>query len=186
MSNMLPRLELQHMGPPLQQALAARVQRLGYLGEWFKCAAHAPDVLLSFMHFTDALKAALPDRLSQLVILTVATRLENAYERNQHERLALRNGHGREWIQAVERLQPATGAQLTTAERAVQTFVLAAVELGARDTQKEFDAMLPHLSRAEAMALVMLVGRYVAHSIGVQALGLQPPVPSIFEGDLNP
>jgi hypothetical protein len=33
---------------------------------------------------------------------------------------------------------------------------------------------------AQAMAIAMLAGRYVAHARVVNTLGLQPPVPSIF------
>jgi alkylhydroperoxidase family enzyme len=176
----IPRLELEQMTPQLQQALQPRVRRLGYLGEWFKCAAHAPDVLLAFMRFTDELKEALPDRVSEVAILTIATALDNAYERNQHERLAVRTGYGRDWVAAVERLEP-DAAALSPLERAVQRFALAVVRTGGRDTRAEFGALHQHLSPAETIALLMLVGRYVTHSIGVQALGLQPPVPSIFE-----
>ncbi len=39
-------------------------------------------------------------------MLTTATLMENAYERNQHERLCVRLGLGREWIREVERLAP--------------------------------------------------------------------------------
>ena len=63
-----------------------RVERLGYLGEFFQCAANVPDALLAFDVFTAALKRALPDRVTEVVALTVATRLGNAYERHQHER----------------------------------------------------------------------------------------------------
>src|SRR5262249_13437703 len=82
--------------------LAARIKRLGYLGEFFKCAAHQPDALVSFMAFTEDLKRALPDRITEVVALTVSTVLENAYERHQHERLCLKLGFGADWIQAVE------------------------------------------------------------------------------------
>jgi hypothetical protein len=39
--------------------------------------------------FTESLKAALPDRLVEIVALTAASHADNAYERVQHERLAL-------------------------------------------------------------------------------------------------
>src|SRR5215470_7455189 len=106
MSDRIPRLGLDAMPPALADALRPRVQRLGYLGEFFQCAANAPDALLAFHQFTEALKAALPERVTEVVALTVATRLGNAYERHQHERLCRRLGLSDEWIRAVEALRP--------------------------------------------------------------------------------
>src|ERR1700730_444279 len=101
MSAKIGRLEMAELAPALQQALAARVKRLGYLGEFFKCAGHQPDVLLPFMAMTDALKEALPDRLAEIGALTVAVMMGNVYERNQYERLSEKLGFGRDWIAAA-------------------------------------------------------------------------------------
>lgn len=95
MSDRIPRLEMADMRADLADYLTPRVERLRYLGELFKCAGHAPDVLLQFMHFTDALKQALPDRLTELGALTVASYMENRYERHQHERLSVKLGFPR-------------------------------------------------------------------------------------------
>ena len=88
MSKRIPRLEMNELAPNVQETLAARVKRLGYLGEFFKCSGHNPDVLVSFMEMTEALKEALPDRLTEVGALTVAGAMGNAYERHQHERLS--------------------------------------------------------------------------------------------------
>ena len=176
------RLELDAMQADLQSYLKPRVARLRYLGELFKCMAHAPKVLLSFMHFTDALKDALPDRLAEVAVLTTATLMDNRYERNQHERLCIRLGYTPEWIEAVERLAPTTEAgPLTAVENAVQRYVMAAVETRGLKAQREFAEVLEAVGESQAVALVMLVGRYITHAIAVNTLGLAPPVPSIFE-----
>ena len=52
MSKRIPRLEMNELAPNVQETLAARVKRLGYLGEFFKCSGHNPDVLVSFMEMT--------------------------------------------------------------------------------------------------------------------------------------
>lgn len=52
---------------PLRGELAARVERLGYLGGFFSVAAHQPDPLLHFNRFTESLKDGLPGRLSEVV-----------------------------------------------------------------------------------------------------------------------
>jgi hypothetical protein len=96
MSDTIPRLEMDNLREDVAQYLEPRVKRLGYLGELFKCAGNAPDVILTFMHFTDALKEGLPDRMTELGALTVAGYMENCYERHQHERLSEKLGFPRQ------------------------------------------------------------------------------------------
>ena len=105
MSTTIPRLELDALRSDLVAYLKPRVERLGYLGEMFKCAGNAPDATLQFMHFTDALKETLPDRLTELGALTVASFMDNRYERHQHERLSVKLGFAREWIAQVNALE---------------------------------------------------------------------------------
>ena len=71
---MIPRLAADALPQNLAVMLRPRVERLGYLGEFFRCAAHQPAALVSFMAFTENLKHALPDRLTETVALTVSTR----------------------------------------------------------------------------------------------------------------
>ncbi|MBA2411570.1 MAG: hypothetical protein H0V63_01920 [Burkholderiaceae bacterium] len=182
MSKRIPRLALEQMPGELAQYLrSTKVDRLGYLGEFFQCTAHNADVLMSFMAFTDALGRALPKNLTEVSALTVAGLMDNAYERNQHERLCEKLGLSSEWIAAVERLQPDAAVELADAERAVQRYVIAAIERRGIGVESEFEAMLDHLSPAQAMAVAMLAGRYVAHALVVNTLALKPPVASIFD-----
>lgn len=177
----IPRMELDAMREDLQAYLRPRVARLKYLGELFKCAAHAPGVLLSFMRFTDELKDALPDRITETAVLTTATLMSNRYERNQHERLSIRLGYGADWIAEVEACKPEAATRMAEDERAVQRYVIAAVETRGLAATRPFDEMSEILGAAQAMAVVMLVGRYITHALTVNTLGLAPPVPSIFE-----
>src|SRR5258705_13167417 len=125
MSKKIPRLEMDELAANVQATLAARVKRLGYLGEFFKCSGHNPDVLVSFMEMTEALKHALPDRLTEVGSLTVAGIMDNAYERNQHERLSEKLGFGRDWVEAVNRLEPDQPGPMSEDERAVQALAIA-------------------------------------------------------------
>ncbi|WP_244186443.1 carboxymuconolactone decarboxylase family protein [Paraburkholderia steynii] len=165
----------------LAEYLGPRVKRLGYLGELFKCAGNAPDVILQFMHFTDSLKEALPDRLTELGALTVAGYMQNDYERNQHERLSVKLGFSKEWIAAVNALKPNEVATLSEVERAAQRYALAALQTRGLGADAEFAALSAQLPPSQAMAFVMLIGRYVTHALVVNTLHLRPPVPSIFE-----
>ena len=106
MSQRIPRLEMAEFDPRIAEMLKPRVERLKYLGEFFKCTAHVPDVLYHFSQMTEALKEALPDRLTEVVALTVACTMDNAYELHQHERLSVRLGFGEDWVRAVERCAP--------------------------------------------------------------------------------
>jgi alkylhydroperoxidase family enzyme len=183
MSGRIPRLEMEQLAPEVQQTLAARVKRLGYLGEFFKCSGHNPPVLVSFMEMTEALKDALPDRLTEVGSLTVAVLMNNDYERHQHERLSEKLGFGREWIGAVNRLDPDAPGPMSEDERAVQKLAIALVKRRGHDVTPELEAAIDRIGPAQAMAVLFLIGRYVMHAYVVNALNLAPPVPSIFAGE---
>jgi hypothetical protein len=169
------------MPPELSAMLRPRVERLGYLGEFFRCAAHQPRALASFMTWTEDLKAALPDKLAEVVALTVSRRLDNPYERVQHERLCLRLGFGEPWVRQAEALQPESAAALGEDERAVQRLVLAVLERTGHNTAQELDAVVRTVGHEKAIAVLMLIGRYATHALMVNSLGLAPPVPSPLE-----
>ena len=142
MSTLIPRLEMTMLAPKVQDALAPRVKRLGYLGEFFKCSGHVPDVLAPFMEMTEALKEALPDALTEVGALTVTTFTGNAYERHQHERLCEKLGFARNWIVAVLNLAPDAPGPLNDTERAVQRLVLAVLRGHGRKSGPELDAVI--------------------------------------------
>lgn len=185
MSKRIPRLEMNQLALIAQEALAARVKRLGYLGEFFKCSGHQPDVLVPFMEMTEALKVALPDRLTETGALTVAVVMRNRYERVQHERLSEKLGFGHAWIAAVLALEPDAPGPMTDAERSVQKLVLAVLDRNGHDVREELDAVIDHIGHEQAIAVLFLIGRYVTHAYIVNALDLAPPVPSIF-GEKQP
>ena len=182
----IPRLEIDAMSPELASYLAPRVKRLGYLGELFKVGAHAPDVTLSFMHFTDALKDALPFDITEAVVLTVATLMRNRYELHQHERLCLRNGMTREWLREVEALEPEQAILMSDGQRAAQRYAIVLVRSQGHAAGREFDALAAHFTPPQAMAIAFLVGRYITHALVVNSLDLAPPVPSVFEDGFTP
>ncbi len=177
MSERIPRVRFEDLPAALAAALRGRVERLGYLGEFFQCAANVPDVLLAFHELTDALKRAMPERVTEVVALTVATRLDNAYERHQHERLCQRLGYGDAWIRAVEALDTEA---LPDVDAAVQRLVLAALARHGHAVDAELDAVIERLGAPAAIAVLISIGRYVTHSLVVNALALAAPVPSIF------
>jgi alkylhydroperoxidase family enzyme len=181
MSKQIPRLEMTDLAPQVQKTLAARVKRLGYLGEFFKCSGHNPDVLVSFMEMTEALKEALPDKLTEVGALSVAGAMGNAYERNQHERLSEKLGFGRDWVADVNKLDPEGAGLLTPEERAVQRLALDVVARKGHHVEDDLEALIDRVGPEKAMAVLFLIGRYVMHAYIVNALNLAPPVPSIFE-----
>jgi alkylhydroperoxidase family enzyme len=174
MSSRIPRLPTEEMLPELSAFLAPRVQRLGYLGEFFQCTAHQPEALLSFLEFTEHLKHALPDRLTEVVVLSVAVMLKSDYERIQHERLCVKLGFDPEWIDAVESLC-GKAPTLTREEQVVQQFTLVAVQRNGHDTVCELESMIDVIGVERAIAVMMLIGRYISHSLIVNSLNLSPP-----------
>lgn len=186
MSDRIARLGLEELAPELAEKLRPRLERLGYLGEFFACAGHQPAALAGFVDFTEALKQALPARLTQLVALSVAGELGNDYERNQHERLALRLGLERAWIAAVNERDPEHASAFDATDRAAQALALAVVRRSGRDVAGELADVVDRVGAEQAVGVLLLIGRYVAHALFVNALGIRPPVPSIFEDGFEP
>jgi len=178
MSASIPRLEMQDLRPDLAEFLQPRVKRLNYLGEFFKVTGHVPDVLLPFLQFTEALKDALPNNLTEAAVFTVATWAKNDYERHQHERLALKLGFSEAWIRDAERLDPDSAGELSEAEKATQRYALACLERFGKDCGGEFAALVEAVGHEQAIAVAFLVGRYSPHAMVVNTLALAPPVPS--------
>lgn len=181
MSKLIPRLQMEQFPPDLAASLQAKVQRLKYLGEFFQCMAHQPKALLSFNTLTEDLKHALPDNVTELVALTVAGLMQNHYERHQHERLSVKLGFDREWVREVNALAPPRAKRMRDEERVVQGFVMAVISRRGQGVEQEFDAVVNAVGTQHAVAIVMLIGRYVMHALIANALALKPPVPSIFE-----
>jgi hypothetical protein len=175
MSSKIPRFSQSEMPPALASTLAPRVKRLGYLGEFFQCTAHQPAALLSFIEFTENLKHALPDNLTEVVALSIAVYMENAYERIQHERLALKLGFSRDWLQEVLSLGANGYNHLSQVERVVQHLALCVAQRGGRNTTAELDAVVEAVGPAQAIAVLMLIGRYMSHAVMVNSLNLAPP-----------
>lgn len=180
-SGQVPRVELEDFPESVSSRLMPRIKRLGYLGEFFKCSVHQPEALAAFIDFTEAGKGSLPNRLVELIALTCANWMGNAYERNQHERLSVRLGFGRDWVAAVNLLKPEEAPALSAEERRLQRLVLTVLESRGKAAQAPFADCVRELGPERAMAVLMVIGRYVVHGLIVNTLDLKPPVPSIFE-----
>ena len=175
----VPLICIDDLDPIVRQRLQSKIDRLGYLGAFFQLTAHQPEALAAFIDYTDATKRALPDDLAEVVALTVATATDNDYERHQHERLSVVLGLGRQWVAAVELLDPDT-ADLTPKQRATQRWVLAVLKDHGRGSQSELNGLVSGLGPKQAIAVTLMCGRYVAHATIANSFGIQPPVPSIF------
>lgn len=164
--------------PDLADLLRPKVERLNYLGEFFQCTGHQPRALISFYALTEDLKEALPDNLTELVALTIAAKMNNAYERVQHERLSLNLGFSEAWVREVIALKAKTGGQLSETELLVQQLVIVMLERGGHETEPELEQVIKAIGHKEAVAVLMLVGRYVMHALIANCLALKPPVSS--------
>jgi alkylhydroperoxidase family enzyme len=182
MSDLIPRLSMAELDSQLAEVLRPKVERLNYLGEFFQCTAHQPKALISFHVLTEELKKALPDNLTEVVALTIATKMKNDYERVQHERLALKLGFSEAWVREVISLEAKKAGKLSPEEVLVQRFVTAVLERNGHDTTAEFDSVIEALGYKDAVAVLMLVGRYVMHALIANCLALQPPVTSPLGG----
>jgi alkylhydroperoxidase family enzyme len=175
MSDQIPRLTAKEMPPALASFLSPRIERLGYLGEFFQCTAHQPEALLSFLQFTEHLKHALPANLTEIVALSVAVLMDNDYERVQHERLCRKLGFSAEWLREVLNLGAGDQQSLTQEEIVVQRLAISVAQRGGRNTTPELEAVAHSIGPAQAIAVLMLIGRYMSHALIVNTLNLAPP-----------
>jgi len=166
------------LDPKLAELLRPKFERLNYLGEFFQYTGHQPRALISFYTLTEDLKEALPDNLTELVALTVAALMDNAYERVQHERLALKLGLSEAWIREVLSLQTSNAGERSDPEVLVQKLALAVVERRGQNTNTELEAVIEAIGHKEAIAVLMVIGRYVMHALIANCLALEPPVSS--------
>jgi len=181
MSQGIPRLPAQDLIPELREMLGPKMDRLGYLGEFFQCTAHQPQVLMSFITLTEELKQALPNHLTEVVALSVAALLKNDYERVQHERLSLKLGFGEPWVRDVLSLKPEGRSSLGEEDRLVQKLVIGVVRKNGHDSGQELEEVILATGHEKAVAVLMLIGRYVMHALIANCLNLAPPVPSPLE-----
>jgi AhpD family alkylhydroperoxidase len=174
-------LEFDELDEDLKSKLGSRVERLGYLGEFFQVGAVQPTALGHFIEFTEALKDALPAREVEVIALTVSTRTGNDYERVQHEQLARRIGMTDSEIEALGRGHITAAQGFSEAECAVADLAQAVVAAGGKGCPSAYQRVREVTDDASAVALLMMSARYVAHSAISCTWCLEPPVPSIFD-----
>ena len=179
----VPPLRFDELAPELRRRLQPKVDRLGYLGDFFAYAGHQPAALAAFIDFTESLKAGLPFRVTEVVALTVAARTRNTYERVQHERLALANGCDAAWVREVLACRPDDHGSLRPEERGVQRLALAALEGGGHGAGAPFAALVDLLGHEAAVGVLLTIGRYAAHALVANVLELEAPVASPIEID---
>ncbi len=160
----------------LQEKLAARVQRLGYLGAFFAYAGYQPAALGAFIDFTEALKSALPFPRAELVALTVARLMGNDYELEQHIRLCTVQNMPREWIDELAAPQSrGEGSALEASERKLVAFIEASVEHRGKVDRSMFAEIVAQEGASGAIGLLLMVSRYVAHATVSNVLALRSP-----------
>lgn len=168
----VPLVGAHELPEPLAERLAPRMQRLGYLGAFFAYAAHQPDALAGFIDFTESLKKTLPVDLAEVVALSVAGALHSGYELAQHKRLATRLGLADEWVGAVLDGPPDV---LDAAQTAVRDLTSAVLAHGGHRARPPFERVVNLLGPADAIGVLLLIGRYVAHAHVANTLELTDP-----------
>lgn len=181
MSDRIPRIEFEDLDPALKEVFRPRVERLGYLGEFFRVMGAAPETLGGFYTITESLKKVLPDNFIEIVSLTLSAKHGNLYEQYQNEQLSLKLGLTKEWV--AEALTPNVGPDslFTPEEKAVQRFASAVAERTGQDVEQELDDLITAIGSEKTVAVMWLIGRTMTHALISNTLKLAPPVKSIFD-----
>lgn len=177
--HLVPRIAFEDIEPKLKELFRPRVERLGYLGEFFRVMSAQPETMLGYFTITESLKKALPDNFTEIISLSISSRLGNLYEQYQNEQLSRKLGFSDEWIREALEGQGAT--QLFDAkEKAVQDYAIAAAMRSGQNVEKEFEALVQAVGPEQAIAVVWLVIRTISHAVISNTLQLAAPVKSIF------
>lgn len=186
MTDKIRKLSFEELPPAIADRLAAKYERLGYLGEFFARTAHQPEALGAFIDFTNLSKGALNQRVVELIALTVATMQDVAYEKNQHERLSVKLGFGKDWVRDVERLVPEESVHLDQIEQRIQRYVVDAVRQNGVGVTHQLDRVVEAIGCDDTVAVMFVMARYVAHALLVNSMNIESPVPSIFDDEKGP
>jgi hypothetical protein len=180
-SDIVPRIEFEDIEPGLKELFRPRVERLGYLGEFFRVMSACPETMKGFFTITESLKKELPDNLSQLISVALSSRLGNTYEQYQNERLSLKLGLSQEWVRSALGSVDDPASVLTPEEKAVQRYAIAAGQGIGRGVEDEFKALVAAVGPRKAIAVMWLVARTISHAMISNTLHLASPVTSIFD-----
>jgi hypothetical protein len=183
MSSKIPLLKFDELPDAIAARLQIKYERLGYLGEFFARTAHQEKALAAFIDFTDAAKGALDMSLVELIALTIAEHKNVAYERNQHERLSVKLGFGHDWIRAVQAMNPQgpEARVLSETQRVVQEYIIQALESDGHEASPALDRVVMLLGHEDAVAVMMVMARYVGHALMINSMKIAAPVASIFQ-----
>lgn len=175
---MSTKLSLDEMPAELQELLSPRVERLGYLGEFFQYASLQPESLAHFIRWTETLKEALNHRLVEAIALTIASRTNNEYEQVQHERLALKTGFSEEEIRCLIDPRAPSCATLTREELAAAALAGCIVDGLGTGCEPALLRLTRLVGEEEAVGCLMMAARYLAHAVMSNTWRLRAPVPS--------
>lgn len=182
MTTALPKLtSLDGFDPGLASILRPTVERLGYLGEFFQLLAPAPQPMIGFIEHGKAVRALLSNGVSEVVALAVCSAIGDRYERIQHERLALTLGFSPDWIAAACGKEGLSEELLAPDERKARRLALAMLRDHGRGVADELRAVVEELGAERTLAVLWLVTRFITIATLCLTLGVQLPVPSIFE-----
>ena len=176
-------LTLEEMTPELREVIEPRVQRLGYLGDFFRYTGHQPQALRAALEYAGVLRQAVPPRLAEIIVLTVSARTRNRYEQVQHEPLAARAGLSHVEIRALVSGAVSACQSFDLADRAAADLAEAAAEGDRQASIHALAALCEHTSAEVGIGALMMAGHYLGFSFVANALPLTLPVESSVSGD---
>jgi len=183
MTGTIPSLNFDELPELISDRLRSKYERLGYLGEFFAKTAHQEKALAAFIDFTEASKSALEMPLVELIALTIAHSMDVPYERNQHELLSVKLGFTKDWVRAVELLNPShpDASPLSEQQCSVQRYIIDALETNGHGATDSLNEVVIAIGHEAAVAVMMVMARYVGHALMVSSMDIESPVASIFE-----
>lgn len=176
----LPRLTFDDLPTRAQDAVRARYERLGYLGEIFSLVGNNESSLVGLLAFADSAGAGTDATHREILALSISSVNGALSEVYQHEHRSLKIGMTKRQVAAIERLDPADPDIDDDASVVLQLGV--AVARGEWTTARSaLNTAADRFGADVAVALLMQAGYYVMVNAVGHVLELSPPVSSIFD-----
>ena len=147
-------------------------------GQLYARAACQPEALARLVDWSETLRTAVPPRMAQAIALTVSVRAGSAYQRLEHERLALACGLTEEEVQALEAGNLSRAPSLSEEEGAAAALTRCMLDNFGHGCEPAFLRLSRLVGEPTAVACLMIAASASSEAAMANVWGLElPPAP---------
>lgn len=142
-------------------------------------AACLPEALACFVEWSETLRTTVPPRMAQAIALTASVRAGSAYQRVEHERLALACGLTPDEVQALETGNLSRAPSLSEEEGAAAALTRCMLDNFGLGCEPAFLRLSRLVGEPTAVACLMIAVSASSQAAMANVWGLEPPAPAV-------